>query len=350
MGALLTVPVLGAFLFYMSSPYVVFGVTSVLGLGAVGAVTGVAFGCACDGKGIGNCKRSCAAVQTGNWSEEEVLSQRRVTVFNGVGSWADPEIAGVSLHGAFGTDGNMMETPEMVFDKILSWYDFVALENGENRLESVYITNSGTDPICVAGVQIPTSNGVLTISGNLAKVCNVDNYASQIGVLTNDSSCVWVDRHGSNGIQMPGLWFDVTKADDTMSGGVPNITAVEDLCKTPFVAPGSQPVKRSFSGESRDFDFRTQLVKSRREGNSAVRLCADKSAKGPDFVSLSENLYCDMESRIVYPVCNHNQTSCFDLERDELVEMDKTPEQRDLQPHKAKKVMKTFEKVQVWLD
>ncbi|KAI1611841.1 hypothetical protein EDD36DRAFT_267931 [Exophiala viscosa] len=287
-------------------------------------------------------------MQTGDWSDEDVLTQRRVTVFNGVGSWADPRIAGVSLYGAFGTDGNIMETPEIVLGDIISWYDFVALENGENRLGSVYITNSGTDPICVAGLQIPTSNGVLTISGNLAKVCHVDNYASQIGVLTNDSACVWVDRHGSNGIQMPGLLFDLTQADDTMSGGVPNSTALEDLCTAPFVVPRSQPVKRSFPGEARDFDFRTQLVKSSREGNSAVRLCADKSAKGPDFVSLAENLYCDMESRIVYPVCDNNQNSCFDLERDELVEMAKTPEQRDLQPHKAKKVMKTFKEVQVW--
>ena len=289
-------------------------------------------------------------MQTGDWSDEDVLTQRRVTVFNGMGSWADPRVAGASLYGAFGTNGNIMETSEIVLDDILSYYDFVALENGENGLKSVYITNSGTDPICVAGVQIPTSNGVLTISGNLAKVCDVDNYASQIGVLTNDSACVWVDRHGSNGIQMPGLLFDLTEAADAVSGGVTNITALEDLCTTPFVVPRSQPVKRSFSGEAGDFDFRTQLVKSRREGNSAVRLCADKSAKGPDFVSLSENLYCDMESRIVYPVCDNNQTSCFDLERDELVETDKTPEQRDLQPHKAKKVMKTFEKVQVWYD
>lgn len=295
-----------------------------------------------------------------------------MTVFNGVGSWNDPHVAGVSLYGTFGggggidggTDGNMTESPEIVLDDILSYYDFVALENlsgPSNRLESVYITNSGTDPICVAGVQIPTSNGVLTISGNLAKVCGVDNYQSQIGVLTNDSSCVWLDRHGSNGIQMPGLLFDLTAADDdTISGSEEDITALEDLCTSPFIASKSlPPVEKRSLDSVKTSGWRTQLVKSTREGNSAIRLCADKSAKGPDFVSLPENLYCDMESRVVYPVCqgddNNAQKTCFDLERDELVEgLPKTSERqrRDLsQPHDeaaGKRVMKTFKKVQVW--
>lgn len=41
MGSLVSVPVLGAFLFYMGEKSVVFGVTSVLTAGAIGAITGV---------------------------------------------------------------------------------------------------------------------------------------------------------------------------------------------------------------------------------------------------------------------------------------------------------------------
>ncbi|TLD21907.1 hypothetical protein PspLS_07746 [Pyricularia sp. CBS 133598] len=56
------------------------------------------------------------------------------------------------------------------------------------------------------------------------------------------------------------------------------------------------------------------LIKSRR-GQSASLLCADPSSRGPDFVSYSEGLYCNMETREVLPLCDRAAgpvAGCFD--------------------------------------
>lgn len=56
------------------------------------------------------------------------------------------------------------------------------------------------------------------------------------------------------------------------------------------------------------------LIKSRR-GQRASRLCADPSSRGPDFVSYSEGLFCNMETREVLPLCDRAAglvTGCFD--------------------------------------
>lgn len=323
---------------------------------------------------------------------------RQVTIVNGMGSWADPKIAGVAMYASYETDGydSILQSPKIIINETDPWHDFGAFDNG---LKSFYITNSGTEPICVAAVSMNTPKGPLVISGNLAKICHVNSYESQVDVLSNDTACVWIDRHGLKGIQVQGLNFDVTGMDEEKtetSYFLPNST--EDLCTTPFISSyvAEKKSKRSQPSPAMDFDFRTQLVKSHREGNSAARLCADEFTMGPDFVSLTEELYCDMETRNLYPVCNDSATSigpCFDLGQDELVEMGEhvagekrwslpfgTPicelvtwrgacysvtygkfvstkdeeyanltfvEKRDL-PSAPRKVMKSFEKVQLW--
>ncbi|KAI1623716.1 hypothetical protein EDD37DRAFT_632253 [Exophiala viscosa] len=278
---------------------------------------------------------------------------RVVTIINGMGSWEDATLAGAALYGAYGTDGNILESPKIVINKTNPSYDFGPFDNG---LKSFYVTNSGTNPICVAGVIVNTPDGEMALSGNLAKVCHIDNYESKDSVATPDSACVWVDRHGSNGIKVPGLMFDLTVMDEERIEASTPITNVQDLCMAPFMMAATLPVKRDSESIATDCadctDFRTQLIKSGRKGNSAARLCADKSAIGPDFVSLEEKLYCDMETRHMYPLCDDKLAfdgRCFDTDHDELVESnDKVSGgKRDVQ-EEEKNVVKTFEKVEIW--
>jgi len=58
---------------------------------------------------------------------------------------------------------------------------------------------------------------------------------------------------------------------------------------------------------------RGQLVKSGAQYHSATELCGSATSYGPDFVSLSENLYCDMEQKKTWPLCQTaDQKTCFD--------------------------------------
>ncbi|KAK5030641.1 hypothetical protein LTS07_005425 [Exophiala sideris] len=309
-------------------------------------LAGIAFGivCALDDYGCKDLSYSKMSRRS------ESVDGRRVTVLNGMGSWADPTVAGAALYSTFSSDGKRLENPKIILNQTHPSYDFGSFDNG---LKSFYVTNSGTNPICVAGVAVNTPEGEMALSGNLAKVCHIDNYESQSSVATPDSACVWVDRYGSNGIKVPGLMFDLTVVDEERIQASTAIWNVEDLCSAPFMMEAKLPVERGLESPATDFDFRTQLVKSTRKGNSAVRVCGDRSAIGPDFVSYSERLYCDMDTRNIHPFCGDGLQStfkyCFNEEMDELVELGDqvSGEKRDV--HKeVMNVVKTFEKVQLW--
>jgi hypothetical protein len=59
---------------------------------------------------------------------------------------------------------------------------------------------------------------------------------------------------------------------------------------------------------------RGHLVKSNCPSHSARQLCASPGAWGPDAVSLVEMLFCDLETKQLWPICRlFNQRGCFDL-------------------------------------
>jgi hypothetical protein len=58
-----------------------------------------------------------------------------------------------------------------------------------------------------------------------------------------------------------------------------------------------------------------RLTVSHMQGHSARELCADKMSLGPDFVSIAEGAFCDMETATLWPLCTTIQTvDCFDLD------------------------------------
>ncbi|KAI1140155.1 hypothetical protein F5Y05DRAFT_424086 [Hypoxylon sp. FL0543] len=66
----------------------------------------------------------------------------------------------------------------------------------------------------------------------------------------------------------------------------------------------------------------SHLVVSSKRGHSARELCEHPNSYGWDFVSTTDGLYCDMETKRMYPVCDHPggvTHTCFDVERRTLV-------------------------------
>ena len=59
--------------------------------------------------------------------------------------------------------------------------------------------------------------------------------------------------------------------------------------------------------------FDSKLIVSHSNSHSAKELCESPSSKGPDFVSVKEQSYCDMSQRKIWPLCDAKKTSnCFD--------------------------------------
>jgi hypothetical protein len=61
------------------------------------------------------------------------------------------------------------------------------------------------------------------------------------------------------------------------------------------------------------------LITSALEEHSADHLCGDDMSLGPDFVSLAEGLFCDMETRHTWQLCSATVThSCFDTKTQKM--------------------------------
>ncbi|KAF3940260.1 hypothetical protein ABW19_dt0208398 [Dactylella cylindrospora] len=57
-----------------------------------------------------------------------------------------------------------------------------------------------------------------------------------------------------------------------------------------------------------------RLVKSHNKRHSAKEVCESSTSRGPDFISLHEELYCDMETKHLWELCSKTITEdCFDL-------------------------------------
>jgi hypothetical protein len=58
-----------------------------------------------------------------------------------------------------------------------------------------------------------------------------------------------------------------------------------------------------------------RLTVSHLPGHSAKEVCEHEMSLGPDFVSMEEGLFCDMETATLWPLCDATQTiDCFNLE------------------------------------
>ena len=67
--------------------------------------------------------------------------------------------------------------------------------------------------------------------------------------------------------------------------------------------------------------LRGKLVSGTQEKHSAQALCESDTSHGPDFVSHSEGLFCDMGTKRVWPICRTTEVEvgCYDWGSHSLV-------------------------------
>ncbi len=61
----------------------------------------------------------------------------------------------------------------------------------------------------------------------------------------------------------------------------------------------------------------TRLVVSSHASHTATELCQSETSRGPDFISLIDGYFCDMETHEILPLCNsatNNSTECYYLD------------------------------------
>ena len=245
---------------------------------------------------------------------------------------------------------------------------------GTKPAEYISVVNGGDDALCIAYIAITQPDGTHKAwYGDIAKACGADWYHSLLKTGDDDyqPSCIWIDKNNSNGLRFQGfgLHFNdfaateeraaqLNENRDLMCDAAPRFRMYEKMKYKDYI-PYFDPPLELEAGTLRDADPGAVLDKSRwvmagegpnidkalidqgspmkkvrRRSNSppvfgstnssvvivstsgyhsAKELCESETSKGYDFVSSTEHLYCDMDQKKLWPVCDDNTNSaCFD--------------------------------------
>lgn len=288
----------------------------------------------------------------------------------GVSLW---DVEGQSIGGAFGTNsiepqGNTISIP-VVADPIV----------GNVAAQYIAVTNGGNDAICIAavGVTFPTGQQTAFMT-NIGVNCNADWYPSLPVIPASNlrSSCIWIDRDGSNGLRFQGFGVHLTDFVDSdalskqyqlnnasMCQSGPRFRMYEQLKTEESILVFKPPLQYKEDGSDADLSKvinnpgvlgdpnftlqdsvrrreafkggypQTSRPKAKRDGqfmqghlvisayaqHSAREVCESDTSRGPDFVSVNEGLYCDMDQKKLWNICSQNVTqTCFDTEQREM--------------------------------
>ncbi|KAF1976715.1 hypothetical protein BU23DRAFT_565404 [Bimuria novae-zelandiae CBS 107.79] len=197
------------------------------------------------------------------------------------------------------------------------------------------------DNICIATLTTTwPDDSKFGWTGDWASICGLPFYYSGI-IMPNGKSpwCMWLTNNSPfpNGDPRtpPGAikitWHDFLSKDGTF----PSREDAKKLCGNSLKAytgsfeeislPTPYEVMEWNGGKDFDVDKRgasshmgrsdNRLVISSRSDQNATALCEKSHSYGPDFISLEEGIYCNMETRETLPLCSSSITGdCFDVD------------------------------------
>ncbi|EUC37755.1 hypothetical protein COCVIDRAFT_92992 [Bipolaris victoriae FI3] len=197
-----------------------------------------------------------------------------------------------------------------------------------NNQQAMFVQIQATnDAICIPYATTTFVDGAkYGWIGDWGAFCGLNWYYGNVAV---DGSykpkCTWIDNDHTNNFKAGMLmihWIDFT--NKKTQGSRP-----ADYCRYPafraYTPEGGSIFKRD---EPTIVDHR--LVISSEPGHNATELCASNTSRGPDFVSLFEGIYCNMETRETVPVCDTGATGlCFNAEAKQLQKPDGRVEQKN---------------------
>lgn len=277
-------------------------------------------------------------------------------------------------------------------------------ENGEKQADPYYVmlSNPSHDAICIAAITVANQKISATFYGDTGVMCGQSWYYSEnrIGSNFQKPKCVWLDGDHTNGLNAKAMSFhvnDMAPAADklaeydenraTICQSTPRFSIWGNLEPDgiiPFFKPKLEYEEDSQNnGEGADKDPQrvtdkkdqydksvymhqgerlkakartsprrranangsnhdtTVLVITDHEEDDIRYLCEHPNSYGFDIVSPGQGLFCDMEHKQLYNVCNDQlNDNCFDMETNKIVPksgLDARDELITSVPHKAYK-------------
>ena len=221
-----------------------------------------------------------------------------------------------------------------------SYQDISIDQSQEPGQQPTYLQlNAGKDALCMAYITQQWPDGTQRgWSGDMGRECNQAWGYSNI--IIDDSGykpdCTWLDQDHSNGIWAAAVQIHMEDFTNTTSNYSRDPTF---YCSSPVLlfehdnyqtGAGDQfwtakrrvkqrdtPVKRI---RPRSAAMNSTIIASTDPSHSAAKLCESDTSYGPDFVSLSEGIFCDMATKTPWPLCSKSVAeNCYDWDSHTLI-------------------------------
>ncbi|KAI8624351.1 hypothetical protein F5Y19DRAFT_491096 [Xylariaceae sp. FL1651] len=241
---------------------------------------------------------------------------------------------------AYNDDGNLIGTGDGAYFTSGGIGTLAAIQADDNTQQAVitefYASNDG---VCIAWIteQSIEEDTKWGWTGDWAYTCGLNYYLSNVYVrdmysLPSETPprCMWIDADHSYGIKA--AVFAIKWPDFATD---PNVSPTGDgksFCGTSFRAWDSDggaslltengvPARKrqQVKGPRKSQRTNNNLIVSHLRGHNATELCESENSLGPDFVSMEEGVYCNMETHEFIPVCgswNGHLSGCLELDGD----------------------------------
>ncbi|KAI9037483.1 uncharacterized protein KD926_000278 [Aspergillus affinis] len=208
----------------------------------------------------------------------------------------------------------------------------------DHENQGVYsLFSANNDAICVAWVTTTWSDdrggNQYAVSGDYGEACGGTWFESHMYPNADEEyqpKCFWIDKDGDQpqtGFQVrwPAFSKDEFSEDDTDPSRLCNdidfgLRDEEDPNSiTHYVQKKRSNKLRVRQPRRRPQWADSEIVISDAKQHSAKRLCQSDTSMGPDFAHTGEELFCDMEAKMLYAFCTGNdKETCFDLDSQSL--------------------------------
>lgn len=147
----------------------------------------------------------------------------------------------------------------------------------------------------------------LSWMGDIGKACGQGWYHSSVLVGRYKDTkepyypaCTWLDGNLEKDSKSASMKINMEKyliGDEKMDE---DDFKNNDWCDYTVFSTGKEPI----SERKRSPKHHDQLIVSSNAAHNATQLCESATSRGPDFVSVPENVFCDMDTHTAFPICS----------------------------------------------
>ncbi|KAI0164596.1 hypothetical protein GGR57DRAFT_514602 [Xylariaceae sp. FL1272] len=237
---------------------------------------------------------------------------------------------------AYNDVGNLIGTGDGADFTSGATVEITAIQVDDNTQQAVTTRFFATDDaVCIAYIteQSEQEDHKYGWTGDWGYTCGLKYYHSShvyIGDQKTPPRCTWIDADHTNDIEAAVIsitWPDFVGDEDSPPTG-----DGKSYCGTSFQAwdgedgtallPMGDSVAARKVGPPKSQRTNNNLIVSHHSGQNATELCESENSLGPDFVSMEEGVYCNMETHETMPICGFlsgYKGDCLDLNDDKSV-------------------------------